>query len=302
MNQTDILVTMTELQNPFLNFFALILTFLGNEEFYMIILPLVYWCISKTAGFRLFYIFLVSIYINAFFKIHFAIKRPIDIEGVNSIFLESAEVGSHYPYDSFPSGHAQGSATLFGYLAYMINKRSFWIFAIIIVFLISLSRLYSGLHWPTDVMVGVSLAVVVLIIAIAIEKRVSKLSTNIKWFLAIAFPIFLMVIFPEEEGIKYAGFLLGAGVGYLLEAQTNQMVIAKEIWRKAAAFVIGIVGLVAIQTGLKVVFPDAILFDCIRYALIGLWGLYVAPLVFVLLKLYQSERAVPAPKDSTISG
>ncbi|WP_216828604.1 phosphatase PAP2 family protein [Alkalihalobacterium elongatum] len=302
MNQTEILVTMTELQNPFLNFIALILTFLGNEEFYMIILPLVYWCISKTAGFRLFYIFLMSIYINAFFKIHFAVKRPIDIEGVNSIFLESAKVGSHYPYDSFPSGHAQGSATLFGYLAYMINKRAFWIFAITIVLLISTSRLYSGLHWPTDVMVGISLAVIILTVAIAIEKRISRLTTKIKWLLAIVFPIVLMIVFPEEEGIKYAGFLLGAGVGYLLEAETNRMVISKQIWRKAVAFVVGIVGLVAIQSGLKFVFPDAVLFDFIRYGLVGLWGLYIAPVVFVLLKLYQTERTLPTPKDRSISG
>ncbi|WP_238457963.1 phosphatase PAP2 family protein [Alkalihalobacterium alkalinitrilicum] len=125
-------------------------------------------------------------------------------------------MGSHYPYDSFPSGHAQGSATLFGYLAYLINRRSFWIFTILLVFFISLSRLYSVLHWPTDVIVGITLAVIILAVAIPIEKRITKLSSKAHWLLAVTVPIILMIIFPEEEGVKYAGFLLGAGIGFLL--------------------------------------------------------------------------------------
>ncbi|MFC0558487.1 hypothetical protein [Halalkalibacter alkalisediminis] len=112
MNQAEFLRTITQYQHPLLDSIAVVLTFLGNEEFYFLLVPLVYWCFSKTAGFRLFYIFLLSVTVNAFLKITYAILRPIGVEGVQSIFISSAEVGSHYPYDSFPSGHAQGSTTL----------------------------------------------------------------------------------------------------------------------------------------------------------------------------------------------
>ncbi|GAE34726.1 phosphatase PAP2 family protein [Halalkalibacter akibai] len=298
MNQTEILRFMTQLQHPFFDGIAAVLTFLGNEEFYFLVIPLVYWCFSKKAGFRLFYIFLLSVTVNSFLKITYAIQRPIGVEGVHSLFISSAEVGSHYPYDSFPSGHAQGSATLWGYLAYLIARPSFWVFSIVLVLFISLSRLYSGLHWPTDVVVGMILAVIILMLAIYLQSKLSKLSKKVKWMLAIGVPFVIIAIFPEEEGIKYAGFLLGAGLGYLLETKKVKMIISGAIIRKILAYGIGIIGLFALQIGLKMIFPEALLFDFVRYAFIGLWGLLGAPYLFVLLKLYKSEQNITTSKGN----
>ncbi|GAE24375.1 phosphoesterase [Halalkalibacter wakoensis JCM 9140] len=292
MNQTDFLAAVTALQQPFLNGLAAIFTFMGNEEFYFLVIPLVYWCIAKQAGFRLFYIFLVSITVNAFLKITYAIQRPIGVEGVHSIFIQSAEVGSHYPYDSFPSGHAQGSTTLWGYLAYLVARPIFWIFSVVLILCISFSRLYSGLHWPTDVIVGVIIAVFILVISIQLQERISSLPIKVKWILALIIPVMIVSIFPEEEGVKYAGFLLGAGVGYLLEYKTVRMKISKKLSRKAAAYAIGIIGLFILQIGLKFVFPEMILFDFIRYGLIGIWGLLGAPYVFTALNIYEKEENI----------
>ncbi|MDT8861424.1 phosphatase PAP2 family protein [Alkalihalobacillus sp. MEB130] len=296
MSQSDFLMKITEYQTPFLNALAAIFTFLGNEEFYFLIVPLVYWCITKQAGFRLFYIFLLSVTVNAFLKITFAIQRPIGVEGIHSLFIDSAEVGSHYPYDSFPSGHAQGSTTLWGYLAYLVARPLFWLFSIVLILCISFSRLYAGLHWPTDVATGIMIAVTILFISIRLQDRLSNLSEKGKWMLAIGTPLVIVSVFPEEEGIKYAGFLLGAGVGYLLEHKTVSMVIATEIWRKVLAYAVGIIGLFGLQVGLKVLFPEMMLFDFIRYGCIGLWGLYGAPYIFIKCKIYQREKEIPLPK------
>ncbi|MFC0470788.1 phosphatase PAP2 family protein [Halalkalibacter kiskunsagensis] len=293
MNQTELLVSITKYQHPILDELAAIFTFLGNEEFYFLIVPLVYWCMSKQAGFRLFYIFLISVTVNAFLKIKFAVKRPIGVEGVNSLFIESAEVGSHYPYDSFPSGHAQGSTTLWGYLAYLMAKPLFWVLSIILIFFISLSRLYSGLHWPSDVLVGIFAAIILLVIAVRLQNRLSNLSSKYHWSLATVVPLLLVFIFPEEEGVKYAGFLFGAGIGYLLEARTVQMLIPTNLWKKVAAYLIGVGGLFFLQVGLKAIFPEMIVFDFIRYGCIGLWGLLGAPYVFVKLNIYKTNKEVP---------
>ena len=61
---------------------------------------------------------------------------------------------------SFPSGHALGSMVLYGFLAYLLVQsfpKQMWLIyslAVLLISAIGLSRLYLGVHWPTDVLAG----------------------------------------------------------------------------------------------------------------------------------------------------
>jgi len=63
---------------------------------------------------------------------------------------------------SFPSGHSIASLCLYFTIVWIINtqiensaaKVGLWIFAAILVFLIGMSRVYIGVHYPTDVIAG----------------------------------------------------------------------------------------------------------------------------------------------------
>lgn len=61
---------------------------------------------------------------------------------------------------SFPSGHALGAVVLYGFVAHLLGMRLprhrnfFYLSAIALSLAIGLSRLYLGVHWPTDVMSG----------------------------------------------------------------------------------------------------------------------------------------------------
>lgn len=61
---------------------------------------------------------------------------------------------------SFPSGHALGSMVLYGFWAYLLARRFpqrntlIYAGAVLLIGGIGLSRLYLGVHWPTDVLAG----------------------------------------------------------------------------------------------------------------------------------------------------
>jgi membrane-associated phospholipid phosphatase len=81
---------------------------------------------------------------------------------------------------SFPSGHALGSVVLYGLIAYLLVDRysqfakSIYIFAAIAITAITFSRLYLGVHWPTDVIAGCGIGFLWLMICITM-LRLQKL-------------------------------------------------------------------------------------------------------------------------------
>jgi undecaprenyl-diphosphatase len=72
------------------------------------------------------------------------------------------------PSYSFPSGHALASFCFYGILAWLITARLknnilkfvIWALAVVLVFLIGTSRVYLGVHYPSDVIAGYLTALV----------------------------------------------------------------------------------------------------------------------------------------------
>lgn len=80
---------------------------------------------------------------------------------------------------SFPSGHAVVAMAFYGFLMYFLWQNvanKFWRNALMflgtaIILLVSLSRLYLGLHFFTDVLVGLVVGALWLAIGIFMHKR-----------------------------------------------------------------------------------------------------------------------------------
>lgn len=75
---------------------------------------------------------------------------------------------------SFPSGHAMGSITFYGFIIFLlskskINKYLKTFLSVIIgltIFLIGISRIYVGVHYPSDIIGGFLLGYIILISSI----------------------------------------------------------------------------------------------------------------------------------------
>ncbi len=123
------------------------ITFLGNLEFYLLFMPLLYWCLDITLGIRIGFILLISGGINAILKQGFHTPRPFWVSSQVQGLSEDTSFG-------FPSGHAQNAASIWGLLAYSLNKRWVKIIALVGILLIGLSRVILGVHFLHDVLAG----------------------------------------------------------------------------------------------------------------------------------------------------
>ena len=114
-------------------------TFLGDEEFFLLFLPLAYWLWRKDVTGRTGIILLLTFVINALLKGLFQVPRPDTIEHL-----------VHADDWSFPSGHSQGAMVLWGWLAYELKEKWAYVTALVLILGVGFSRVYLGVHFPTD--------------------------------------------------------------------------------------------------------------------------------------------------------
>lgn len=132
------------------------LTFTGDIEFYLLFLPVLYWTVNRRLALRVTILLLLSIVIGSLGKIFFHAPRPYWYDP--QVQLLTA------PEFSFgiPSSHAQNAVVLWGFFAYYGRRTWGWIGALLLAGLTGISRIYLGVHFPTDVLAGWLLGVFVL--------------------------------------------------------------------------------------------------------------------------------------------
>jgi undecaprenyl-diphosphatase len=95
--------------------------------------------------------------------------------------------GSPAKYYSFPSGHALSSLCFYGVMAGLLSARAksvwlrvvIWVIAAVLVMAIGISRIYLGVHYPSDVLAGY-LAATVWVGAVIVFDHVRKVRSERK--------------------------------------------------------------------------------------------------------------------------
>ena len=309
--------------NPALETIARAFTIIGEPVAYVLYLIVFLWCVDERRGLRLGIGLLVSNGVNAAVKQTLQIPRPFIREpGINLI----PETGY-----SFPSGHSQNSAAFWPVLASFAGRRSLrWAIAALPI-LIGISRVYLGVHYPTDVLAGWLLGYAVSAVSVLAVPRVSRAFSDRfpggitprarRWALILptVAAVYLVNEFSSGDGTA-GGLLLGFAVGAILLDEANRAAARTEaangdaqpgearpgaggsfsassgtLAQKALRAAVGFAGLILIYVVLKRAFPapgsaQYGLFRFVRYALIGLWGSWGAPMTFVRLGLSGNGR------------
>lgn len=258
----------------------LAMTSLGNDMFYMLLLPLLYWCVEKHQSLRFLYLFMFSSWLNATAKDFLNQPRPYILDG-------SVKIGTTGG-PGIPSGHAQGSLVFWGYLALWVRIRWFSIFCIAIIMLIGFSRLYLGVHFPTDIIGGWLLGLLLLFPGNAllekIEARIASLPAPALLAIGTIIPIALSPILATKYSVSPLGIAAGISLAILLEKKYVNFEMPRTHREAIIRYLIGIIGLFAIYIGLKLIIPKESwlylpLIFC-QYYLMGLWVGFIAPWIF----------------------
>jgi membrane-associated phospholipid phosphatase len=298
-------------------------TFLGEEQFYLLIFPALYWCIDSTLGLRTGIILMISGTINAYGKWIFHLPRP---------FWISPEVTAHATETTFgaPSGHSQNAVAVWGLIASSIQKPWAWIIAVLLMFFIGLSRMVLGMHFYLDVLMGWLLGILVLMGFLRFEAPVTAwmkkkpLLNQLLVLFAISIGVLLLsslilvliggwqipaewtqnasaaylgeeIIMPFSMSgiVTNAAVLFGLTAGAILMNALGGFQMKAEFWKLALRYVIGFIGVLVIWAGLDLIFPEgddfiAYAFRYIRYGLAGIWISLGAPWLFVKARLAES--------------
>lgn len=108
-----------------------------------------------------------ALLVNVFLKNIVARTRPYEvIDGLTRLVGEQSDF-------SFPSGHTS-SAFSVAVVMFMLMPKKYGVPALIVATLIAYSRLYVGVHYPSDVIGGLIIGILAAAICVAIYKKIEK--------------------------------------------------------------------------------------------------------------------------------
>lgn len=306
----EFLKWLQELRTPFLDGVFGTITHLGEETFFIVLGILFFWCISKREGYFLLATGLVGTVMNQFLKLWYRIPRPWVLDETFEIVESARAEATGY---SFPSGHTQMAAGLYGGIARW-HKGWARVVGITLALLVAFSRLYLGVHTPLDVGVGLLMAAVLVLVLYPLMHKVTE---NDRLMRILLFVMVLIAAgnlafvtlypFPADvdadnlaHGLKQAyttlGCLLGLMVAFEVESRYIRFETKAVWWVQILKAVLGLALLMGIKAGMKIplqaIFGTHNVGDGIRFFCMTVFAGCVWPLSFRKLNRLADKRKV----------
>ncbi len=278
--------------SPFLDSLMMAVSNLGSERAYIALLIIVFLGIDAKIGRRLGIFLLISFYLNQQLKLLMNTPRPFILDPTiarSQAAIDSAGGGA------FPSGHSQGATTFWGLAAFYFRKRWLWWLAATMILLMSLSRLYLGVHWLVDVFGGIAIGVAVIGLTMLVDTFVTN-ALRIPWWLVlilgIAIPLALNIFAPSPE----SGLLTGAFSAYMTAPLLLEHQPPKHLWKRVVISLLGVILVFAFLFGSSAFLPEEFkrhpVGSFVRYLLLGYVGLLLTPWLGRLFGLSERTRTL----------
>ena len=337
----DVIKVIQKIESPALTALVKFITALGTEVFYVPLILIIFWWIDEKQGLRLGILIIVSAWINAFVKDILKQPRPYNLEPSLGLAAESS-------YGA-PSGHAQMSLCFWIPMAAWLTriwttkirakaqmrkndgpgKFLIWAGAVFIILLIGFTRLYLGVHFPTDLFAGWILGGIILVIWFIpgpyLEKLFTAAGIRSQNICAAAIALVMNGLYPKDRTLP--ALFLGFCIGYTLMRKHFPFSARGEIYGSKSGgkkpgirimllrCLMGFAGMVVVYLALRLILPgEGSLFSgipiwgqtspfyeigrFIRYGLVGMWVSAGAPWVFLRMGLSSASGGENSSKES----
>lgn len=256
-----------------------VLSFLGTEDFFVALVPLVYWCISVEPGIDLALVLFSVNGVNGLFKLAFHAPRPY----WTSLKIKGLATETSY---GLPSGHAAIASSCWPLMARRLHRTwTVWSAVVPAVLLLLTWGVQATLARVTDPMYSL-------------------------WMIMSRMP---------DDPRDWSGFVSTAGIlggclaGLAFQQRYARFSAAGPVGTRILRFMLGIIGVLLIWCGLTIFLSHgtgliAQIGRFVRYALTGVRTVYVAPIVFLRTGLAllpqdvvcvgRSENDTTGPRES----
>lgn len=308
----SILLALQSIRTPFLTGFFTVISEFGSESIQLPLVAFLFWSFDKRSAIRIGINYFLIMYATQILKIAFCIPRPwLRFEGLSSATNYAGEVSGF----SFPSGHTSGAVSIYGTMMTTTKKRWIQIAFAVLILLVGFSRLYLGVHTPTDVLTGLLIGVLLVAAANLIGRSAASNPAQKQQIIAFGFAMILFGIlyatlksYPEGTSLKLKidtmktlGAAFGGLLGYLIEERFIRFTPPRGWIARILVFIIGMALTFGLRVALKA--PLVALFGgfadgFIRYTILTLWIAAAYPALFstVLRRFERIGEPVHTPE------
>lgn len=310
--ELDFIKWLQSFRSGFLDVLFQLFTMLGEELVIIGILGFLYWCYDKKVGEKVGITVFISLVLNSSIKTLFKRLRPFQVD--SAIVNVRPQTSSGY---AFPSGHTQGAATVFTATALWLKKKGLLILAFVVTFLVAMSRMYIGVHYLTDVLVGAALGIGISYLMMIYYKKVKDPVKGYQTILyaslgllVVVFLYHLITVEAEgtmtdaltfydrlEGGFKMVGSMIGFVVGLRFEQAKTNFTHHRHWVKNLIRFALGVGLVMGVRLGLSFAFdlmvnPEhlatgqfipatiAMILDMIRYFAMVFVAIGIYPMLF----------------------
>lgn len=258
--------------------------FVGSGLFYLMLFPLIFWCVDKSIGKRILTITLLGTFVSIVLK---------------NLWMRPRPTGDLNDY-GFPSSYVMRVTIFWGYI-FSLNKKIKWgLITLFFIIFVATSRFFLEFNFFIDILFGIIFSIIILILFMIFEPKITttcnETYTLLQRLLFVCFTtggaIVLMIIVGIDssfEILTVIGCFFGGMIGIILEKEHLGFSVNGTFILKVSRYLSGMLILFFLYYGLFSVLDLLNLtnsfFYFIVYALIAFVATYAIPKLFVILNL-----------------
>lgn len=285
--EIDLIKNIQSIVSPTLQKIFEVITFFGDVYAMILIIGFLYWGYKKELGKKVSLYAISALLVTTTLNNIVKRRRPyFDHKDIKCLKPRTSEGD---PYDclvqgySFPSGHATDSITTYGVLSTKTKNLVLKISLYLFIILIGLSRIALGVHYPTDILAGWLISVIMVFVISKIDNK------YINYLIIILLGIIGCFFSRSQDFYSAFGIAIGFITAFIFEEKYVNFKNTNNVWLMILRTICGVVLFLGLDTILKLPFSDsflasktalAFLVRTIRYAICSFVLIGIYPMCF----------------------